>query len=276
VSPYRSSSGGGDVHGGEVRLERVGKVYGQGSKRSVIVEEISLTIAPGEFVSLIGHSGCGKSTVLSMVAGLVPVTSGEIRVAGGLVRGPGPDRGVVFQAPCLFPWLDVLGNVLIGVEQVMTDRSRAERRERAEAALRAVGLGDAFAAKPASLSAGMRQRAALARAFALEPRTLLLDEPFGMLDSVTRAELQDMLLDMDEERPTTLMVTHDIDEALLLSDRIAVMTNGPAARIRTVIEVPFARPRQRQRVMSHPECERLRERILALLDGPDQAHAVAA
>jgi len=257
---------------GELRLERLGKAYGS----AIIVEEVSLTLADGELVALIGHSGCGKSTVLSMVAGLLDPTSGGIFLDGRPVRGPGTDRGVVFQSPCLFPWLDVLDNVRIGVDQALADRRPAERRARAEAALRAVGLGDALHARPASLSAGMRQRVALARAFALEPRTLLLDEPFGMLDSVTRSELQDMLLAMGDARPTTLLVTHDIDEAMLLSDRIAVMTNGPAARIREVLPVPFGRVRDRTRVLAHPDCDRLRERLLGLLEGPPAIQAVAA
>jgi nitrate/nitrite transport system ATP-binding protein len=246
---------------GEVQIDAVSKAYGA----AVIVDRVSLTIADGEFVTLIGHSGCGKSTVLSMVAGLLPPSAGQIRVGGAPIAGAGPDRGMVFQAPCLLPWLSVAGNVQLGVDQVFPAEPVAARRRRAEDALARVGLGDAVDRRPSALSAGMRQRAQLARAFALEPRTLLLDEPFGMLDSVTRAELQDALLAMDAARPTTLMVTHDIDEAILLSDRIAVMTDGPAARIREVLTVPFARPRDRGRLMAHPDCERLRDRLLALL-----------
>jgi nitrate/nitrite transport system ATP-binding protein len=245
----------------DIVLERVGKSYGP----AVIVEDVSLAIRDGEVVSLIGHSGCGKSTVLAMLAGLAPVTTGTISVGGTPVRGPGVDRGVVFQTPCLFPWLDVLGNVMLGVDRAFAGAPTGERRARAERALRSVGLGDAIHARPSSLSAGMRQRAALARAFALEPTTILLDEPFGMLDSETRAELQDDLLAMNQTCPTTLLVTHDIDEALLLSDRIAVMTDGPAARIREIVEVPFGRPRTRANATAHPRYARLREQVLALL-----------
>jgi ABC-type nitrate/sulfonate/bicarbonate transport system ATPase subunit len=233
-----------------IAIDGVTKRYGA----SVIVEDVSLTIADGELVSLIGHSGCGKSTVLAMVAGLSEITAGEIRLAGEPIRGPGLDRGMVFQTPCLFPWLDVLANV-----RLAADEARAER------ALRDVGLGDALHARPGDLSAGMRQRAALARAFALEPRTLLLDEPFGMLDSLTRAELQDLVVSLPH-RPTTLLVTHDIDEALLLSDRIAVMTDGPRAKIRTILDVPFGKQRDRARVVQHPSYERLRDELLQLLN----------
>jgi nitrate ABC transporter ATP-binding subunit len=261
---------------GELELIGVGKTFVTPRGPAVIVEDVCLTVAPGEFVSLVGHSGCGKSTVLSMIAGLATVTRGEIRLGGRRLDGPGPDRGMVFQTPCLFPWLDVLDNVRLGVDQVMRDRSASERRARAEAALRSVGLGHALRARPADLSAGMRQRAALARAYALQPETLLLDEPFGMLDSVTRAELQDMLLETGAERPTTVLVTHDIDEALLLSDRIAVMTDGPAARIRTVVEVPFGRSRGRERIAALPAYEPLRDRLLGLLDGDESPVATAA
>ena len=233
--------------GGALELARLGKTYRTPRGPAVIVEEVSLQVGEGELVSLLGHSGCGKSTVLSMIAGLIEPSAGEIRVGGKPVRGPGPDRGMVFQAPCLLPWLDVLDNVLLGVNQVVKG-GVAARRARAEQALASVGLGDALTCRPAALSAGMRQRVALARALALEPRVLLLDEPFGMLDSVTRAELQDMVLALGPARPTTILVTHDVDEALLLSDRIAVMTDGPAARIREVVEVPFGRERTRSEV----------------------------
>ena len=193
-------------------------------------------------------------------------TSGVIRVSGTAIAGPGPDRGVVFQAPCLFPWLSALANVMIGLDEVYQSEQRSQRAERATRALDVVGLGDAYHVRPAAMSAGMRQRVALARAFALAPRTLLLDEPFGMLDSITRSELQDLLLEMREVCPTTLLVTHDIDEALLLSDRIAVMTNGPAARLRSVIEIPFSRPRIRADIVGSSEWHRLREQILNLLE----------
>jgi nitrate/nitrite transport system ATP-binding protein len=245
-------------------LRGVDKAYGAAS----IVEDVSFEVGEGEFVALIGHSGCGKSTVLSMIAGLTGITRGQILAAGVPVRGAGPDRGVVFQAPCLFPWLTAVENVRLGVDQVFAAEPAPARQARAEAAMRAVGLGDAFAQRPAALSAGMRQRVALARAFALSPPTLLLDEPFGMLDSITRADLQDLLLAMADRCPSTLMVTHDIDEALLLADRIVVMSNGPAARVAAVLEVPFGRPRQRAQVLAHPGYAELRARLYACLDTP--------
>ena len=249
-----------------LELDGVGKVYATPRGAAVIVEDVDLVIEEGELVSLIGHSGCGKSTILSMVAGLTDLTSGVIRIGGSAISGPGPDRGVVFQAPCLFPWLTAIDNVALGLDEVYQSESREQRFERARRALDVVGLFDVHHLKPAAMSAGMRQRVALARAFALTPKTLLLDEPFGMLDSITRAELQDLLLEMRYVCPTTLLVTHDIDEALLLSDRIAVMTNGPAARLRAVLEVPFGRPRDRS-VVASAEWHRLRAEVLGLLEG---------
>ena len=264
---------------GELALVGLTKHFGGPRRPVVIVDGVDLTVAAGEVVALIGHSGCGKSTVLSMIAGLTAPTAGEIRIGGRAIRGPGIDRGMVFQQPCLLPWLDVLDNVQLGLER--TTLPRRTRRERAAAALAAVGLADAGDARPASLSAGMRQRVALARALALEPRMLLLDEPFGMLDSVTRAELQDLVLGLGAACPTTVLVTHDLDEALLLSDRIAVMTDGPAARIRAVLDVPFGTApssraaRTRERVIAHPAYDGLRARLLGLLDPPAAAARAA-
>ena len=247
----------------DLALVGLGKTYPTPRGPAVIVEDVELEVAAGEVVSLIGHSGCGKSTVLSMIAGLIAPSTGEILVGGRVVRGPGVDRGVVFQTPCLLPWLDVVANVTLGLGGLGTAR---ERRGRAERALVSVGLAEAVNARPSDLSAGMRQRAALARALALEPRMLLLDEPFGMLDSVTRAELQDLVLALGGARPTTVLVTHDIDEALLLSDRVAVMTDGPAARIRAVIDIPFGATRTRESAVAHPAYDPLREQLLALLE----------
>ena len=250
-----------------LRLERLGKSYPGPDGPAVIVADIDLDVSEGETIALIGHSGCGKSTVLSMIAGLTPVTRGRILLDGHEVHGPGVDRGVVFQAPCLLPWMSALDNVLLGLEAAAPTVPLAERRRRAERALVSVGLADALAVKPASLSQGMRQRVSLARALARQPRTLLLDEPFGMLDSVTRAELQDLLLDMRSACPTTILVTHDIDEAMLLADRVVVMTDGPAAAIRAVLNVPFGRPRQRERMLAHPGYQGLRDTLHGLLEG---------
>lgn len=254
-----------------LHLRSVTKTYPTASGPAVIVKDFNLSLRQGEFVCLIGHSGCGKSTVLSMVAGLNPLTAGEIVLADRKVVGPGPDRGVVFQAPCLLPWMTALGNVQLGVDQIYTKASRAERRAISAKFLTLVGLGDSLNKKPPELSVGMRQRVGLARAFALDPRLLLLDEPFGMLDSLTRFELQQALIDLwNEDQKTALMVTHDVDEALFLADRIVMMTNGPCARVGDVLDVSFPRPREREEVMAHPDYYRLREYLIGFLE--DQAH----
>ena len=249
-----------------LEIWNVGKSYPSRSGEHVIVRAFDLTLAEDEFVSIIGHSGCGKSTVLSIAAGLVEPTSGGVTVGGRQIDGPGPDRGVVFQSPCLLPWLTALDNVRLGVDQVFAHRPRAERRDIARSALGLVGLGGAEGKRPAELSAGMRQRVGIARAIALSPKVLLLDEPFGMLDSLTRMELQDVLLGvLARERKTVLMVTHDVDEALYLSDRVALMTSGPAARLGGVVSVPFERPRDRGAVLEHPDYYALREELIGFL-----------
>ena len=250
-----------------VDLSELSKVYDTPKGRSVIVENFNLRIAKGEFVTLIGHSGCGKSTVLSMLAGLTEITAGAIILAGKELAGAGPDRGVVFQSPSLLPWLTAFENVLLGVEQVFFTASAAERREIVEYYLTVVGLGESMHKRPAELSQGMRQRVGIARAFALKPKLLLLDEPFGMLDSLTRYELQGVLLKLwRENRITTLMVTHDVDEALYLSDRVVCMTDAPEAEVGDIIPVTFPRPRERQVVMDHPDYYPLRERLIEFLE----------
>jgi len=249
------------------------KTYPAPVGEAVIVRDFDLTLEKGEFVSLIGHSGCGKSTVLSMVAGLTDVTAGGISVAGREIEGPGPDRGVVFQAPCLLPWMTAVENVILGVAQVYPRLTHKAHREIAAYYLDLVGLGDALDKRPAELSGGMRQRVGIARAFAISPKVLLLDEPFGMLDSLTRMELQEVLLELwSRDKKTALMVTHDVDEALFLSDRIAMMTNGPAARLGGILEVPFARPRDRQAVLEHPVYYDLREQLIGFLEGQSHRH----
>jgi nitrate/nitrite transport system ATP-binding protein len=249
-----------------LEIWNVGKSYPARTGEHVIVRGFDLTLGEGEFVSIIGHSGCGKSTVLGIAAGLVEPSSGGVTVGGRQIDGPGPDRGVVFQSPCLLPWLTALDNVRLGVDQVFAHRPRAERIGVARAALGLVGLAGAERKRPAELSAGMRQRVGIARAIALSPKVLLLDEPFGMLDSLTRMELQDVLLGvLARERKTVLMVTHDVDEALFLSDRVALMTSGPAARLGGVVSVPFERPRDRVAVLEHPEYYALREELIGFL-----------
>jgi nitrate/nitrite transport system ATP-binding protein len=250
-----------------VELSNLTKIYPTSKGPAVIVRDFNLRIRKGEFVCLIGHSGCGKSTVLSMVAGLNEVTGGGIILAGKELTGPGPDRGIVFQSPCLLPWITAFENVMLGVDQVFFTASREERRQIAEYYLSVVGLADAMHRKPAELSQGMRQRVGIARAFALSPKMLLLDEPFGMLDSLTRMELQQVLIELwRKDRKTALMVTHDVDEALFLADRIVMMTNGPEAEVGDVLEVPFARPRERKAVLEHPDYYRLREHLITFLE----------
>ena len=253
-----------------LEIWNVTKTYKTPVGEAVIVRDFTLKIQEGEFVCLIGHSGCGKSTVLSMVAGLNDITKGGIILAGREIDGPGPDRGVVFQAPCLFPWMTALENVLLGVDEVKSEELPGRRRAIAEHYLKLVGLGDAIHKKPAELSAGMRQRVGLARAFALDPKMLLLDEPFGMLDSLTRLELQEALLDLwRQDRKSALMVTHDVDEALYLSDRVAMMTSGPAATLGAILHVPFARPRVRKNVLEHPDYYALREKMIGFLESQE-------
>src|SRR5215213_3375470 len=213
-------------------LENVTKIYPTQKGPAVIVKDFNLRIKKGEFVTLIGHSGCGYSTVFSMLAWLNDITGGGIILAGKELVGQGPDRGVVFQSPCLLPWMTEFENVMLGIDQVFFTASRSERKQIAEYYLTVVGLGDAMHKKPAELSQGMRQRVGIARAFALSPKMLLLDEPFGMLDSLTRFELQQVLIELwRKDKKTALMVTHDVDEALFLSDRIVMMTNGPEAEV---------------------------------------------
>lgn len=250
-----------------LEISLLGKVYETPKGPAVIVQDFNLSVARGEFISVIGHSGCGKSTVLSMIAGLTDVSSGGIILSGKEVTSAGPDRGVVFQAPCLLPWLSAFDNVMMGIDQVYYTASREERRQIAEYYLSVVGLGDAMQKKPSELSQGMRQRCGIARAFALNPKMLLLDEPFGMLDSLTRYELQEVLLDLwQRDQKTALMVTHDVDEALFLSDRIVMMTNGPAATVGDILQVTFPRPRSRKQLLEDPEYYRLREHLITFLE----------
>src|SRR6266567_1633273 len=245
-----------------VELSNLTKIYPTSKGPAVIVKDFNLRIAKGEFVTLIGHSGCGKSTVLSMLAGLTPISGGGIILAGKELDGPGPDRGVVFQSPCLLPWLTAFENVKLGVDQVFFTATKIERREIVEYYLTVVGLADSMHKRPAQLSQGMRQRVGIARAFAVKPKMLLLDEPFGMLDSLTRYELQQVLLQLwRRNKVTALMVTHDVDEALFLSDHVVCMTDGPAAEVGEILQVSFPRPRERKEVMEHPDYYRLREQL---------------
>ncbi len=243
-----------------------------------VVEGFDHKLKKGEFISLIGHSGCGKSTVLSMVAGLQNVTSGGIILDGKEVRDAGPDRAVVFQAPSLVPWLTAEQNVALGVDRVYPDATRAERTDVVHYYLNRVGLGDAKTRYASELSNGMKQRVGLARAFALSPKLLLLDEPFGMLDSLTRWALQEVLMEVwTRTSVTAICVTHDVDEAILLADRVVMMTNGPNARIGRVVDIDIPRPRTRQALLAHPRYYEYREAILGFLDEFEHgAHAKPA
>jgi nitrate/nitrite transport system ATP-binding protein len=253
--------------GAYLELWDLTKSYPSVQGEAVIVKNISFKFRKGEFVTIIGHSGCGKSTILMMVAGLSTVTSGGIVLAGKELDGPGPDRGVVFQSPSLLPWMSAFRNVMLGVDQVFHTAEPRERRLIGEYYLTLVGLGDAMHKLPAELSQGMRQRVGIARAFALAPKMLLLDEPFGMLDSLTRYELQEVLISLwRRERITAMMVTHDVDEALFLSDRIICMTDGPAAGIGEIVQVDFPRPRFRKEVMEHPDYYSLRAELIEFLE----------
>ena len=235
----------------------------------VAVRDFTLNMTEGEFVSIIGHSGCGKSTVLSMVAGLHDLNGGGMVLDNKEIVGAGPDRAVVFQSPNLLPWLSALENVTLGIEQVQPTLNNAQRNEIGRDWLKRVGLDRSTKKRPSELSQGMQQRVGIARAFALQPKMLLLDEPFGMLDSLTRLELQDVLLDVwSTSQVTTLMVTHDVDEAVMLSDRIVMMTNGPAATIGEIVTIPFARPRQRETVMETAEYLDYRDAVIAFLEHP--------
>lgn len=248
-------------------VDNLTKVYPGPKGPVAVVRNFNLRIKKGEFVCLIGHSGCGKSTVLSMVAGLNEITGGGIILAGRELVGAAPDRGVVFQSPCLLPWLTAYDNVRLGVDQVFYTASREERKQIVEYYLSVVGLAHAMHKKPAELSQGMRQRVGIARAFALAPKMLLLDEPFGMLDSLTRMELQQVLIELwRKDKKTALMVTHDVDEALFLSDRIVCMTDGPAAEVGEIMDVNFPRPRERKAVFEHPDYYRLREQLIEFLE----------
>ncbi|MBI5276067.1 MAG: ABC transporter ATP-binding protein [Burkholderiales bacterium] len=231
------------------------------------LRDIDLTVAKGEFVALIGHSGCGKSTLLNLLAGLAKPTEGSLICANREISGPGPDRGVVFQNHSLLPWLTCFENVYLAVERVFgATQSKAQLKARTDAALKLVGLTPAAAKRPGEISGGMKQRVGIARALSMEPQVLLMDEPFGALDALTRAKLQDELLQIvAETHSTVVMVTHDVDEAVLLADRIVMMTNGPAATIGEILEVKLARPRNRVELAEDSDYVHYRKAVIDFL-----------
>ncbi|WP_019197091.1 ABC transporter ATP-binding protein [Afipia birgiae] len=250
-----------------LKIDHVDKVFTRGSTQSEVLKDINLTVEKGDYVSIIGHSGCGKSTLLNIVAGLTNATQGGVLLEGREVNSPGPDRAVVFQNHSLLPWLTVYDNVRLGVDKVFgKTKSRAERDEWVLHNLNLVQMTHAKDKRPSEISGGMKQRVGIARALAMEPKVLLLDEPFGALDALTRAHLQDSVMALHQKlNNTVMMITHDVDEAVLLSNRIVMMTNGPSARIGEVLEVPLPNPRKRLDLVSNPIYLKCRQRVLEFL-----------
>jgi len=250
-----------------LQIDHVDKVFTRGSTQSEVLKGINLTVEKGDYVSIIGHSGCGKSTLLNIVAGLTDATQGGVLLEGREVNSPGPDRAVVFQNHSLLPWLTVYDNVRLGVDKVFgKTKSRAERDEWVLHNLNLVQMTHAKDKRPSEISGGMKQRVGIARALAMEPKVLLLDEPFGALDALTRAHLQDSVMALHQKlNNTVLMITHDVDEAVLLSTRIVMMTNGPSAKIGEVLDVQLPHPRKRLELASNPTYLKCRQRVLEFL-----------
>jgi bicarbonate transport system ATP-binding protein len=248
-------------------VENVSKVYELPKGETyTVLQDVNLTINQGEFICVIGHSGCGKTTLLNMVSGFSKPTTGSVRLNGNPIKGPGPDRMVVFQGYALLPWLTVFDNVYLAVNSVFPEKNKAEKTQIVKEHLAMVGLTEAADKTPPQISGGMKQRVAIARALSIRPEVLVLDEPFGALDAITKEELQEELLKIwNNSRCTVLMITHDIDEALFLADKLVMMTNGPAANIGEVMEIPFKRPRDRSRIMETPEYYKLRNYALDFL-----------
>ncbi|SER92399.1 ABC transporter ATP-binding protein [Rhizobium sp. NFR03] len=248
-------------------IELVDKSFERNGQVSEVLKQVSLGVEKGEFISIIGHSGCGKSTLLNLVAGLTKVTSGAVLLEDKEVSEPGPERAVVFQNHSLLPWLSVYENVSLAVDKVFSrKKSKAERHDWVMRNLDLVQMTHAKDKKPSEVSGGMKQRVGIARALAMEPKVLLLDEPFGALDALTRAHLQDQVMQIHAKLGNTvLMITHDVDEAVLLSDRIVMMTNGPAARIGEILDVPIARPRNRIELATDRTYLKCREAVLKFL-----------
>ena len=260
-----------------VSIENVGMTFDTKKGKFVALRDINLSIRQGEFVSLIGHSGCGKSTLLNLIAGLTMPTAGALICSGREIPGPGPERAVVFQNHSLLPWLTCFDNVMLAVERVFgRNEGKAELKARTQNVLEMVGLAHAMHKYPGEISGGMKQRVGIARALAMEPKVLLMDEPFGALDALTRARLQDELMKIcDATHATTVMVTHDVDEAVLLSDRIVMMTNGPAATIGEILSVDLPRPRERLTLAGNADYMRYRSQVIEFLYAK-QSHPLAA
>ncbi|MBW6422049.1 ABC transporter ATP-binding protein [Rhizobium sp. XQZ8] len=250
-----------------LKLDHIDKHFDRGGMRAEVLKDINLTISKGEYVSIIGHSGCGKSTLLNLIAGLTPVSKGAVLLENCEVNDPGPERAVVFQNHSLLPWLTVYENVNLAVSKVFKNtKTKAEKHDWVMANLDLVQMAHAKDKRPSEISGGMKQRVGIARALAMEPKILLLDEPFGALDALTRAHLQDAVMEIHARLGNTMvMITHDVDEAVLLSDRIVMMTNGPAARIGEILEVPILRPRNRIELASDRTYLKCREAVLKFL-----------
>lgn len=250
-----------------LKLDHIDKHFDRGGVRAEVLKGINLSISKGEFVSIIGHSGCGKSTLLNLIAGLTPVSAGAVLLENREVNAPGPERAVVFQNHSLLPWLTVYENVNLAVSKVFSgSKSKSERHDWVMSNLDLVQMAHARDKRPSEISGGMKQRVGIARALSMEPKILLLDEPFGALDALTRAHLQDAVMEIHARLGNTMvMITHDVDEAVLLSDRIVMMTNGPAARIGEVLDVAMPRPRNRIELASDRTYLKCREAVLKFL-----------
>ncbi|MCP9923732.1 MULTISPECIES: ABC transporter ATP-binding protein [Synechococcus] len=249
-----------------VEFRNLAKTFSSENGNIEVLKNVNLTVQAGEFICVIGHSGCGKSTLLNTLSGFEKPSSGEVLVGGEAVESPGPDRMVVFQNYALLPWKTALNNVALGLYATRETEQKKELLKEAQEMLETVGLGDAFNRHPGELSGGMRQRVAIARAMAIKPPVLIMDEPFGALDPITKEELQEELLALwRQQRCTVLMITHDIDEALFLADRVVMLTNGPAATIGEILDIPFSRPRNRESLLHDDRYGELRNRALDFL-----------
>jgi bicarbonate transport system ATP-binding protein len=249
-----------------INFEQVTKIYPTRTGLNIVIKDIDLTVRRGEFICIIGHSGCGKSTLLNTLSGFATPNHGQVTMNGKLITKPGPDRMVVFQNYSLMPWMTAYENVYFGLDSVHPNKSKSEKDRIVRDTLKIVGLGEAMEKKPTQLSGGMRQRVAIARAFCLRPEVLILDEPFGALDAITKEEMQEEVSEIVREFGcTVLMVTHDIDECLFLADRLVMMTEGPAAGIGEILDIPFERPRDREQILEDPRYYELRNRALEFL-----------
>jgi len=263
----KRTENGIDYNSSMLEINNLAKIYPTPKGDYVVLEDLNLKVEKEEFISIIGHSGCGKTTLLSMIAGLNQISGGQIILNGTPIEGPGPDRGVIFQSPSLLPWMTALENVMLGVKQVFPHATRKQKQDICKYYLAKVGLEGAFNKKAKELSQGMRQRVGIARAFALKPKMLLLDEPFGMLDSLTRGELQDVLLEVwNKEKITAIMITHDVDESIFLADRVIMMTSGPKAQVGDILKIDFERPRNRKDILEHRNFYNYREHLINFLE----------